>query len=78
MPGGVGPMFGEPAALGLRQRCSAERIFAGQTTAIELAFEVRQGAGLALFAGTLDQAAGHAHDEPEAILKVVDRYGEAG
>ena len=72
MSRGFGPMFDEPAALGLRQRCSAQSIFPGQTTAIELGSEIRQRADFALVAGALGKVAGQAHDEPEAVLKIAD------
>ena len=70
MLGCFGSMLGEPAALRLRQRRSAEGIFANQTTAIELGFKVCQRARLALGAGTLGETAGQADNKPEAVLKV--------
>jgi len=56
--------------LGLRQRRAAEGIFASQTTALELGFEVRQRARFALVASSTGEVAGQVHDEPEAVLKV--------
>ncbi len=52
MLGGFGAMLDEPAALGFGQRCSAQRIFAGQPTAIEVRFKVGQRASFALVANT--------------------------
>lgn len=70
MLGGFGAMLGEPAALRLRQRSSAQRIFAGEPTAIEKRFKVDQRASLALVANTHREMACQAHDEPQAVLKI--------
>ena len=66
-----GTMLGEPAALGLRQRCSAESVFTRETTAVELGFEISQRPRLFLIAGTIRETAAQAHDESEAVLEVV-------
>jgi len=63
-------MLSQPAALRLRQRRSAESVFAGQTTSIELAFKISQHASRLVVIGTVCEAAGQAHEKSEAILKV--------
>jgi hypothetical protein len=70
MLGELRTMLGKPAALRLRQRGLAQRVFEGETTAIELAFKLGERASRMTLGGALGEAAGQADDKAKAILKV--------